>query len=108
MLEQIQAELDRHCSDEYRYVLERGGVGGKIYFLTSNHHDGQLFVIIADDSPELWQAIEEVRHLKSPVPRFSNMEYGGIPYVIAIAMVQCGGLIVGEGYSGCSWYRKRN
>lgn len=83
MFEVIQKQVKDYYDDDARHVFERHG--GKIYFIWSNHHNGELFVIICDDTPAILAAIDA--HMKAE---------GSIVYAIKEAMLANGGIKLGE------------
>lgn len=90
MFEKIQKAVHDYYDDDTRYCLRVHE--GKLYFLQSNHHNAELFVIICDNSPELLAAIVAA----NKEAKKDRDAYDGIVYVIPKVMLENGGVKIGE------------
>ena len=92
MFEKLQKELDEIYSDDARFKMERRE--GKLYFLYSDHHQGELYVVIADETPDIYQAIEDFRHADfNKNGDMTNEDYGGLQHCIE-AVLSARGFVV--------------
>jgi hypothetical protein len=100
--EELRKELDEHFNDDESNWLGEGQ--GQIVFISSNRHLAQLYVLFIPVSRkhELEWMVDQKRSEKSKDSslEISNLEYGEIPYVIAMAMVELGAKIIGEVHQG--------
>jgi len=77
LAEQISEEYD----DDARYSLNRDG--STLYLQYSDHHNGQLYVVVLQESDELYQAIE------------ARIEEGAF-WATKEEMLRLGGKLIGE------------
>ena len=93
----IRKEIEEaDCGDDPRGLLECRE--GKVYFLQSDRHADELFVVVADATPLLLGTIRAVRSETDPDAEGDTvMEYGGICRVVYKAMLRCGGIEIGRG-----------
>lgn len=93
MFDTIQKKVKDDYDDDLRCVFEHHA--GKVYFIWSNHHNGQLFVVICDEKPELFADIiaaseaDEKREWRD-----------GITNIIKKAMLAHGGIKLGDDWLG--------
>jgi len=83
MFNQIQKKVSKYYDDDARYFLDRHD--NKLYFIKSNHHNGELIVIVCDDSAKIW---DEIAKLEEPE--------GAIVYAVEKAFLSFGGIKLGE------------
>jgi len=90
MFERIQKLVSNYYDDDARHVFERHG--GKLYFVWSNRHNGQLFIIICDETQELLSEIVA----KAVKSEKDDVENGIDVYAIKKLMLMHGGIKLGE------------
>ena len=94
MFDEVKKELDSNFDDDCRWEFCQ--VGSKLYFLQSNHHNDELFVVICDSSEALWSDIATARANATPGRRPKDMTDPAVSEIIKEAMMKNGGVLIGK------------
>lgn len=95
-VKEIEKQVGEYYDDDARYVLE--SKNGNIHFIKSNHHNGELYLLVTPDNFDFAQAVKE--KAESQAPGESGMtlaQYGGICYVVEKVILDRKPTVIGYG-----------